>query len=76
MIFYKESTNPKPGFFGVCVCGGGGGGLGWGGGTGGMMNMRAAIFFYTQHIVTTSSTELYSFMKIILTAFKIDSTAA
>ena len=30
----------------------------------------------TRHIVTTSSTELYSFMKIILTVFKIESNAA
>ena len=50
----------------VCVCV-------WGGGD---MNARALIFFYTRHIVTTSSTEPYSHMKIFLTVFKIEGIVA
>ena len=57
----------------MCVRGGEGGG---GGGQGGQMsgclhgmNTRAPIFFYTQHVVTISSTELYSLMKIFLMVF-------
>ena len=48
-----------------------GGGGGGGGGEGGRGVVTAGM--NTQHIVMTSSTELYSFMKIILTVFKIES---
>ena len=34
------------------------------------MNTRAAVIFYTRHIGMTSSTELYSLMKIFLKVFK------
>ena len=40
------------------------------------MNMRAPMFFFTQHIVTISSTELYSLMKIFLMVFKIEGIVA
>ena len=33
-------------------------------------------YLYTKHIVTTSSTELYSLMKIFLTVFKIEGIVA
>ena len=33
------------------------------------MNTRDAIFLYTRHIITTSSTKPYSLMKIFLTVF-------
>ena len=39
------------------------------------MNTRAAIF-YTRHIVTTSSTESYSLMKLFLTVFKTERIVA
>ena len=53
----------------MCVCGGGGGG-----GISGGMN--SCHILYIRHIVTTSSTEPYSFMNIILTVFKKESIAA
>ena len=53
----------------------GGGGEEEVGSYGDMMHESHHIL-YTRHIVTTSSTELYSFMKIILMVFKIESIAA
>ena len=51
-----------------------GGGGGGGGGRGyGRYEHESRQILYTRHIVTTSSTEPYSFMKIILTVFKIES---
>ena len=48
-------------------------GVGGEGGAGMLsMNKKAPIFFYTGHIVTISSTELYSLMKIFLMVFKIE----
>ena len=38
--------------------------------------MRAPIFFYTRHIVTITSTEPYSLMKIFLMVFKIEGIVA
>ena len=49
---------------------------GGGGGGEGRYKHDSQHIFYTQHIVTTSSAELYSFMKIILTVLKVGSTAA
>ena len=40
------------------------------------MNTKAAIFFHTKHIVTTSSTEPYGLIKIFLTVFKIEGIVA
>ena len=48
------------------------------------MNMRAPMFFFTLHIVTISSTELYSLMEtelyslmeIFLMVFKIEGIVA
>ena len=40
------------------------------------MNTRAAIFFYTRHIVTTSSTVPYSVMKVFLMVFKTEGIVA
>ena len=40
------------------------------------MNMRAPMVFFTLHIVTISSTELYSLMKIFLMVFKIEGIVA
>ena len=55
-------------------------GGGWGVGGGEMVQgyeHEPPYFLYTTPtIVTTSSTELYSFMKIILKVFKIESIAA
>ena len=59
--------------------------LGGGGGGGGEVKERwyrrngqdSHPIFYTRHIVMTSSTEQYGFMKkIILTVFKIESIAS
>ena len=60
------------------------GGGGGGGGGGGVirrqqgMNMRAPMppCFFTLHIVTISSTELYSLMEIFLMVFKIEGIVA
>ena len=72
----------------VCVAGGGGGGRGGGGGevvreyehkreeVVREYEHKSRHIFYTRHIVTTYSTEPYSFMKIILRVFKIESIAA
>ena len=56
----------------------------WGGGGGVIrrqqgMNMRAPMppcFFFTLHIVTISSTELYSLMEIFVMVFKIGGIVA
>ena len=76
MNFYKESKSRKK-EFGVCVCvwrGGGGGGTGcW---VGGGYEQKSRHILYTRHIVTTSSTESYSLMKIFLTVFKIEGIEA
>ena len=48
----------------------GGGGGGWG------YEHNSCHILYTRLIVITSSTEPYSFMKIIPTVFKIESIAA
>ena len=45
-------------------------------GWGDMNEHNSRHIFYTRHIVTTSSTEPYSFMKIFLTVFKIEGTVA
>ena len=56
---------------------GGGGGEGLGGGDSyRRYEHENCHILYTRHIVTTSSTEPYSFMKITLTVFKIESIAA
>ena len=75
MNFDKESKSRRIFFFFF----GGGGGGGGGGGEGSSYKRyehESSHILYTRHIVTTSSTELYSFMKIILTIFKIESIAA
>ena len=51
------------------MCGGGGGG-------GERYVHNSHHILYTRHIVTTSSTEPYSLMKIFLTAFKIECIVA
>ena len=68
MIFDKESKSRN--FF--CVVGGGG----VGGVVGGGYEHKSRHTLYTRHIVTTSSTELYSLMKIFLTVFKIEGIVA
>ena len=56
----------------MCVCGGGGGG-----GEGGQAyEHKSRHILYTRHIVTTSSTEPYSLMKIFLTVFKLEGIVA
>ena len=76
----KESkSRKKKNFFSFVL---GGGGVGWGEGKKGRRGRYGRYehasrhIIYTQHIVMTSSTEPYSFMKIILTVFKVESTAA
>ena len=48
------------------------GARGGGGGGGGVYEHKSRHILYTRHIVTTSSTEPYSLMKIFLTVFKIE----
>ena len=45
-------------------------------GRGGYDEHKSRHILYTRHIVTTSSTELYSLMKIFLTVFKIEGIIA
>ena len=40
------------------------------------MNTKAAIYFYTRHIVTASSAEPDDLMKIFLMVFKIEGIVA
>ena len=47
-------------------------GGGRGGGSGGSYQNKSHHILYTRHIVTTSSTEPYSLMKIFLAVFKIE----
>ena len=75
MNFDKEPKSRKYIFFWRGGGGGGGGGV--------QMPARyeherhtAPIFFYIQGIVTISSTELYSLMKIFLMVFKIEGIVA
>ena len=73
MIFLKkESKSRKKNkiFFLVCVC------VCGGGSSYGRYEHENCDILYTLHIVITSSTKPYSFMKIILTVFKIESIAA
>ena len=49
---------------------GGGGGGGW------RYEHQSRYILYTRHIVTTSSTEPYSLMKIFLAVFKIEGIVA
>ena len=73
MDFDKES---KSRIFFFVGGGGGGGGL-WGGGGGGEYQYKSRHILYTRHIVvSTSSTEPYSLMKIFLTVFKIEGIVA
>ena len=51
-------------------------GGGGGGGGGGNEHEKEPHIFYTQHIVTISSTKLYSLMKIFLMVFKIEGIVA
>ena len=72
MNFDKESKSRKKKkdfFLCVCVCWGGGGG----GSSYGRYEHEGCDILYTLHIVITSSTKPFSFMKIILTVFKIES---
>ena len=61
------------------VWGGGGGGIFFGGG-GEVENMntrdKSSHILYTRHIVTISSTEPYSLMKIFLMVFRTDGIVA
>ena len=59
----------------VCVCGGGGGG-GGGGGRGKRYEGPYFIYKTSRHIVTTSSTQPYSLMKLFLMVFKIEGIVA
>ena len=56
--------------------GGRGGGGGGGGGGGYEYEHNSRHILYTRHIVTTSSTEQQSLMKIFLTVFKIEGIVA
>ena len=61
----------------MCVGGEGGGGGVRGLGTGGGgYEQKSRHIFYTRNIVTTSSTESYSLMKIFQTVFKIEGIEA
>ena len=71
MNFDKESKSRKKNFFWRPGEGGGANG-----GNYGRLVHESCHILYTQHIVTTSSTEPYNFLKIILTVFKIESTAS
>ena len=75
MNFDKESKSGKIFFFFfcVCVCGWGGGG---GGGGGGEYEHRNRHILYIRHIVTISSTEPYSLMKIFQMIFKPEGIVA
>ena len=66
---YDKESKSKIFFF---FLGGGGGGLSvaWG------YEHKSHPIFYTRHIVTASSTELYSLVKIFLMVFKIEGTVA
>ena len=80
MNFNKESK-PRIFFFFFFFrggCGGGGGGGGGGeGNVAGEYEHKCHHIFYTRHIVTTSSTELYySLVKIFLMVFKIEGIVA
>ena len=57
----------------MCVSGGGGGCWEEGGS---YDEHKSRYILYTRHIVTTSSTELYSLTKIFLTVFKIEGIVA
>ena len=56
--------------------GGGGGGGGWYIGGGGIYEQKSRHILNTRHIVTTSSTEPYSLMKIYLTVLKKEGLVA
>ena len=62
MNFYNESKSR------IFFAGGGGRGEGY--------EHKSRHILYIRHIVTTSSTEPYSFMKIFLTEFKIEDIVA
>ena len=63
---FKSRKKKQDFFFGVCV----------GGSSYGRYENESCDILYTLHIVITSSTKLFSSMKIILTVFKIESIAA
>ena len=72
MNFDKESKSGKKKISFFFWRGGGGGG----GGGGGRYKHKSCHILYTRHIVTASSTEPYSLMKIFLTVFKTEGIVA
>ena len=75
IIFHKQPTVELFFFFVLFFWGEGWVEVGVGGGRADM-NTKAAIYFYTRHIVTASSAEPDDLMKIFLMVFKIEGIVA
>ena len=73
-LFWQK--NPTPGDFFFFFGGGGGGGGGEGHQAAARYEHESPHVFFTLHIVTISSTELYSLMEIFLMVFKIEGIVA